>query len=472
MEKSEKKTFSLSLPARASAFGIGSNIIIKALAVLFTSAFTRLLLPEEYGLYALFASWLGIFTVISTFSLAGSVLYRGMQKFRDDAAAFLSATLSLSLIFTFLSLVIYLFLKDKINSLTGLSTALSLLIFTEVASSSAINTYLAKCRYFYRYKTTLAISLFYSLAWQILAVVIIVATEYKSEARIIASVTVAALTAIPIIIYIFSQGKRFSSRKYWGFALKFNSALVPYHLAHTALTGSDKIIIERIAGQGALAKYSIGYSAGMLLTLAVNGVNSALQPWLFRKLSAGEAERARRLVYALTKLISLLSLLFILFAPEALSLLAPREYREALGVIYPIALSLLPSFVFSVLTSAKMHDEKNLSTLISTALAAALSIVLNLALIPRFGYIAAAPISLVSSTVCLALQYLFSKKSEAKKLIIVNNYLQLFLFFALCTILAAFIRDSIYARLASAIPVLLLIAIEGLSLFAEIREKA
>ena len=471
MEKLENKAFHLSIPARASVFGVGSNLIVKALAVVFTSVFTRLLLPEEYGLYSLFASWLSILTPLATFSLGGSVLYRGMQKFRNDEQAFLSSTLSLSLTLSLLSLAIYLPLCEKVNALTGLSTALTVLIFVDIISGSAINFYLARCRYLYSYKKTFTLTLIQSLLWQAFAVLLITHTPYRSEGRIIASVAVSFIIAIPTFIYIFLKGKRFFSKKYWVFALKFNRAILPYHLAHAVLIGCDKIIIERLCGQSSLAKYSIGYSLGMLLTLAVNGINSALQPWLFRKLGAGEYSRPERLCLSLTRLISILTVLFVLFAPEALSFLAPKDYGEAILAVYPIALSVIPSFVFSVITSAKMYEERNLSTFISTAIAAALSIVLNLSLIPRLGYMTAAVISLICNLACVVLQYIISGKSVAKKLVNANKYLQISLFSIICVALAAFIRGNIYARAVSSLPLFLLLLVEGLALRGEIRER-
>ena len=94
-----KERETLSLPAKASFFSIGTNILSKGISILFTSIFTRILLPSEFGEYTVFASWVGIASAISTFELCGSVLYRGMQRWRSEYESFLSSALGLLSVF-------------------------------------------------------------------------------------------------------------------------------------------------------------------------------------------------------------------------------------------------------------------------------------------------------------------------------------------------------------------------------------
>ena len=86
-----KKMLSVRVPAKASAWYIGSSVLAKGISALVTPIFTRLLTPEEYGLYPLYLSWLSVFTILLSLELTGGVMYRGLQKFGNDKDEFTSA---------------------------------------------------------------------------------------------------------------------------------------------------------------------------------------------------------------------------------------------------------------------------------------------------------------------------------------------------------------------------------------------
>ena len=215
------KRASLSLPARASFYSIGTNIISKGISIIFTSIFTRILLPSEFGEYTVFASWVGIASAISTFELGGSVLYRGMQKWRENYESFLSSAFGLLCVFMLTSVGVYLPFRARINSLTGLTTLTSILVFLDIFFNAAINFYSARCRYFYSHRTLFALNLSYSALSQGTALMLIRYGGAGGEGRIWAAVATAAILGAPLLIYIFLRGKRFFSARVWKFLLLF-----------------------------------------------------------------------------------------------------------------------------------------------------------------------------------------------------------------------------------------------------------
>ena len=108
--ESIKEIPKLKLPAKASLWYIASSAISRTIGAAGTPIFTRLLTPEEYGLFPLYNTWLAVATVILTLELTGGVIYRGLQKFSHDRDKFLSAAFGLFLsVFLFVCALYFAF---------------------------------------------------------------------------------------------------------------------------------------------------------------------------------------------------------------------------------------------------------------------------------------------------------------------------------------------------------------------------
>ena len=82
---------------RASLWFLISTFLQKAISVISTPIFTRLLTTGQYGEYNVFQSWMGIISVIVTLNLFYGVFFPEIIFFRSDtrlaaAASVLAAT--------------------------------------------------------------------------------------------------------------------------------------------------------------------------------------------------------------------------------------------------------------------------------------------------------------------------------------------------------------------------------------------
>lgn len=85
----------------------------------------------------------------------------------------------------------------------------------------------------------------------------------------------------------------------------------------------------------------------------------------------------------------------ILFAPELLIIIASKEYREAVYVIPPVAMSTLFTFMYNIFANIEFFYEEKRFVSIGSIIAAIFNIILNAIFIPRYGYYAAAYTTLV-----------------------------------------------------------------------------
>ena len=129
----------ISVPVKASLWFAICSAMQKGIDLLCTPIFTRILSPEEYGVYAVYQSWYPIFLIFTTLNLYAGVYNNGMIKWPKDRAALTSSLLGLSTTVTIIWLVIYLFNVNYWNNLIGLPTILVLAIFAEALFVPAYN---------------------------------------------------------------------------------------------------------------------------------------------------------------------------------------------------------------------------------------------------------------------------------------------------------------------------------------------
>ena len=144
-----KKQPILKIPAKASVWYIGSGGVARAIGALSTPIFTRLLTPEEYGLYPLYNSWIGVLSVLITLELTGSVIYRGFQKYGDRKDEFTAAALGLlGVVFTVFCAFYFAF-YSLIGNFIGLSLRVNIFMLAQIFGNAVISLYLAKARFEY-----------------------------------------------------------------------------------------------------------------------------------------------------------------------------------------------------------------------------------------------------------------------------------------------------------------------------------
>ncbi len=107
-----------------------------------------------------------------------------------------------------------------------------------------------------------------------------------------------------------------------------------------------------------------------------------------------------------------MNLILIAFAPEAISILAPRSYHGAIWVIPPVAASVFFMFLYNLFGNVEFYFEENKFIMIASVLGAVLNIILNYIFVPLCGYIAAGYTTLFCYIVYSLSHYIFMKKVD------------------------------------------------------------
>ncbi|MBT8208664.1 MAG: oligosaccharide flippase family protein [Acidimicrobiia bacterium] len=175
-------------------------------------------------------------------------------------------------------------------------------------------------------------------------------------------------------------------------ALVYGSPTVLHALALHVITGGDRVVLERLDSLEAVARYHVAYLIGGLSLALVGALNNAWGPLIF-----GAAPESRWSVLAATSSVVMRLTAAVvggiaLAAPIGLALGAPDTYAsdELVPVVAVVALASIP-FTWYIANVHIIYQVGKTGVLaVVTPLVAAVNIVANFALIPRFGILGAA----------------------------------------------------------------------------------
>lgn len=416
MIKMESKK-NLSTPVKATIGFTVSNILQKGIAFLAVPIFTRLMSTQQYGQYSVFLSWLEIFEIITTFRIGWGGFVVGLNKYTDDREGYTSSLQCLSIIITTVFLFLYLIFHTFINSFTGMSTSLTLMMFAIMYFLPAMKFWTIRERVEYRYKAVLVVTAIMSTLIVAFGSFAAVVSTEKDVAVIFSRVVVQGILGIILIVYNCKGRFVIFNKEYWRRTLKFNVPLIPYYLSMVVLNSSDRIVIEQLVNGTAVAIYSVAYTASMCMQIVTNSINGVLQPWLYEHIRENNTKDASKIINVSLILVALLNLVLIVFAPEIMAILAPNKYSSAIWVMPPLAASVTVMFFYQHFVNIEFYFEESKLTSIASIGAAVLNLVLNYIFIPIFGYLAAGYTTLASYLI-FGISHYFFMNAVCKK----NNY--------------------------------------------------
>ncbi|MCR4887664.1 MAG: oligosaccharide flippase family protein [Ruminococcus sp.] len=410
MNKILNKYKSLSVQARASFWFLICAFLQKGISSITTPIFTRLMTNEEFGEFGVFNSWMGIISVFVTFNLFYGVYSQGLVKFSEERAIFSSSLEGLTLTLTVIYTVVYLLFHRFFNELFHLTTIQMLSMFLLMWTSAVFNLWAEEQRVEFKYKAIVAVSLVTSLITPILSIILIKLSEDKVTARIIGSVLVNAICFSVLFVIHIRHGGVFYSKKYWVYAIKYNLPLLPHYLSATVLSSADRIMIEHITGSGDAGIYNLAYSVALIMTIFNTVLMQTISPWMYQKIKDKKIKDIENIAYISLLMIGAVNILLILFAPEIISIFAPKEYYDAVWAIPPVVMSVYFMYSYNLFAKFAFYYEKTNFIMIGSIVGALLNVVLNYLMIPVFGFVAAAYTTLICYMIFAFAHYLFMRK--------------------------------------------------------------
>lgn len=401
------KYHNLSKPIKASLWFIVSSFLLKGISFITLPIFSRLLTPSEYGVVAVYTSWVSIISIITTLTIWGGVFNVGMVKYPRQRAELISSFQGLATTITLIAMGITILTLPYSIKFFGISKLLIVCMFIEILAQIPFCLWATEQRYDYKYKAQVTVTVINSILNPIIGVIAVLNCPYKAEARIISALAIQVV--IGLIFFIKNQlsGKKFCNFAFWKFGFLFNVVLIPHYLSTQILNQSDRVMINNICGSSDAGIYSVAYTFAMLLTLITNGINSSYTPYIYKNLKVNNTDSIIKSSFIVCGTVAIIVLLLICFIPDIYTLLLPASYYPSLPIIPPVAASAYFLFLYSWFGSVEFYYKENTYITIASVIGAALNIVLNLIFIPIYGFIAAAYTTLFCYICFTAFHFIF-----------------------------------------------------------------
>lgn len=415
IEKIWGKYRSFPIAMKASMWFLICSFMQKAVSIITTPIFTRLMTTAEYGKFNVFSAWQGIITIFVSLNLSWGVYNQGLVKYEADRKVFSSSMQGLTLFLIAIWTMIYFLTHNFWNSLLSLNTEQMLSMFVIIWTTACFEFWASEQRVKLKYIKLVIISLAASALAPILGIVLVMFSRDKATARILSLAITGIIVYAGLFIKQIREGKKLYSKKYWSHALAFNIPLIPHYLSQTVLNSSDRIMIEHMVNVETAGIYSLAYSISLIMTLFNTALMQTISPWLYKKIRDEETDDIAKVAYPALVFIAAVNVILIAFAPEVVAIFAPKPYLDAIWVIPPIAMGVYFMFAYDLFAKFEFYYEKTKLISLATVMGAIVNIVLNYFLIKKYGYFAAGYTTLVCYMLYAIIHYIFMRKICSKE---------------------------------------------------------
>ncbi|WP_127136102.1 lipopolysaccharide biosynthesis protein [Flagellimonas oceanensis] len=407
-----------------------ATVLPRVLSFLLVPLYTSVMNPETYGEISVIFSWFAIFNVVLAYGME-TAFFRFFNKHATKEHVISTSLLSL-LLSSLIFFVAALMFKETFASLIDVKESLIIyIILILVLDALAIVPFAwlrAKerpLRYSIVKVTSVAINLLLNIFFLTLLPKMaengqpfwseIYKEDFQIEYVFIANVISSGVAFLWISGIYFDTKYKFD-KQLWREMLKYSLPIMIAGLAFTVNEVFDRILLDRLLpediAKAEIGKYSACYKLAVFMTLFGTAFRLGVEPFFFSHANTENPKKAYAQITNYFVIMGSLIFLGVMVFIDPLKKLLVRDeaFWEALDVV-PIIL--LASFCLGIYHNLsvwyKVTDRTKFGAYISSV-GAIITLVINISLIPKIGYMASALATLAAYGSMMLLSYHFGKK--------------------------------------------------------------
>jgi O-antigen/teichoic acid export membrane protein len=406
---------------KTASIYVSGYVLQKAVGFLLIPIWARFLLPEDYGITGTLLAYSGVLSTILALGLPGAAVrhyydYTDVRRLKGYVTSVTLTQLAFSGA-TILALNAFgpvLWQRFTANTIPFDPYVRTMLWFTfaDLAMQVPVSLYQAqqKAREF----VTVQYGRF--LLGILTSVLFVIALRMGAEGVLLSQLVSAAVVAVAVLVLAVRTW--FSFQVHWYYvqrALVYGLPLVPHALASWMLQAADRLILERFVSLHEIGLYNFGYTIGMSMQFLVAGINQAWTPHYFRLVRDDPAAQPKiiRSTSGFVALIGGVCLVAVLFSAEVIYLLMPPSYEGATPYLPPVLTGYFLLGLYYFASTPLFYYRRTGVIPVLTGVSAALNVGANLWLVPTYGAIASAWITLATYGLLCVLTLLVSRRYQA-----------------------------------------------------------
>ena len=376
----------------------GATIATKALTLISVPVLTRLMgvTPYDYGIIALFTTYVSIFIVLVTLNTyvgTGRRYYEGKGDFKE----YFGTTVNLNILLFIPTSVIALLFTNQFSTWLGISPLIYILMICTVATMIASSLY---SQIFAARQESKKVAK-YSMATAYVGFILTVLFTYFNPAhKYLGSIYAQFITGFIFLFYIIYALKpfyKFAFRKeHIRYMLHYSVPLIPYFLSSIILGQFDRVMIAKYTNASNAGLYSFAYNIGMILALIMSALNMAWIPKYYTFFNEQNYKEYDSQVDYMNRIMLTAALGLIFFGKELGMILGSNSYHASLHLVPVIVIGYLFFFYFYIWQWNIDYAKKTIYSSLVITFSGAMNVLFNIIFIPKYGYESAAYTTTVS----------------------------------------------------------------------------
>lgn len=406
--------------AKASMWFLFANVFQKAVMVIFTPVFTRLMTTEEFSKYAVFQSWETILTVFATLNISNYATAKALVEYEDDRDEYVSSAEFLTIVLTLFVFGIFVLIKSVFHDFSMFPVWLLVLLFVDIISVSFFAFWSQVERFSQRYKALTIVSVLTGICSPFIAFLLIACSDYiglyKGWSRILGLVISNGIVAVFIYYISCKNSHKFFSTKYWRFCISYCVPLIPHFLSMAFLQKIGQLFVDHYCGAKISGIFALANSLAMLMMVFNDALTKTLVPWTYQKMAAKKYDEINKPVVMSLTLLAVLDIAMALVAPELVRIFADETYAGAVYAVPPLVAVCFWGFLYNTFSNIEYFYKETKYVSIASVIAGIVIVAANLLLVPHFGFVTAAYAALLGYIVYAWMHFVFMKKTLDKHL--------------------------------------------------------
>lgn len=451
----------LELPVKVSFWFFFCSILQKGLSFITTPIFTRILSTNDYGIVTVYNSWEQILIIFISMSLSNSVFSVGLVKFDKNKDEFQTSMMGLEIVCSVVMSTLFLLIYRYVYRYIQLENKYIYVMLSYCFFSTVFSMWTTRERFEYNYRRMLVFTLLNTFFGVLFSLIFVYHYQDKAFGKIIGSVIMTAVLALVCFADSFKRSKTLVNFKYWKFALLYNIPMLFHFLSSVLLNQLDRLMIQNMCGLDEAGIYAVSYNAASIVYIVNQALSASYNPWVLQRIKAGNYRGIKDINNYILSVYCMILVVIILFAPEIISFMAPKEYYEGIYIIPPVACSMFFILLFNVFAPVEYYSLKTKFLGIASTLAALVNVVLNYIFIRKYGYLAAGYTTLVCYIVYAFSHFIYSRICcKQLKIVGVFDY-KTILFLSIFVLLVSIITSFAYSYTIMRYLIILVISIIG-----------
>lgn len=387
-----------------------SFVLTQGLMLISIPIFTKLLTPADFGVYEVYNNTVRFLSVLMSLNLYAG-FYRYYFEEHLDKRYLMQFLLRIAFISYIIGALILFVFRSELLKLTNLPEDLFIWIPIGLFSTILLNFFTTYNNAQQHSTRSSVWQLVIQLLRVVFSVLFILYISKNYLGRIGGEYFISLLISLVVLFVYF--------RKYLGFKeslpdklqiVKYSAGFIPIGLSSYIISYMDLVLINNIQGNAASGVYSYAYKFAVIYSGFSQSFVTANRPNLFNLLKENKEQDVVSQMRSMFKLVTILACVFIFFAGDAGRILSLKtEFDEALHLLPVLIMGYVFSDIAEIYNFFLYYSKKVRLFYVSFVTTAIVNFLLNLLLIPKYGYQVAAYTTLASYMVLFVATYVVCK---------------------------------------------------------------